>query len=518
MRKITDAGTYRIEGLNVPIAFRGRSDRHNANRRANTTRYSDRSKGTGMEDLYEIMYKYHIKGFEFGNWVTQEQRAEYVAALGTTLEELYSVIGSRNLGFDRNVGIAFGARGARGAIAHYEPVCNMINLTREHGAGSLAHEYGHAIDYNFGGFVDQHKKHTSLSGGRSTAAILPDNVGGILRHLVNQIVDSIRNGKNFAKMEEINKEQMAIDGKVVFSEYFFRRTEIFARFFEQYVSYCLYERGISNRLLAKSWATYASGVVYVQKDDFLKIKPVADKLMKELVEIMNAPRRVKARSAAYPKPVIAKPKSEPKKIEAPKMPKNTTSKAASFKKPEIDLDVSALKKYDELKKQYPGVILLFRDGDFYFCYKNDAIEVAKILIIPLEHKGGADGIPSAGFPSNLLNTYLPKLVRAGKRVAICDPLNPSQPKKGTPAKTIDKSEVLTHANKLGVIEGHGQSVRFTAKLKDLVSLYSGHKQEVLNIVCEKWADDTIRRRGGGRIEHYKEEALKEARRILAKRK
>lgn len=351
MRKITDAGTYSMQGQNVPIAFRGRSDRHNAHRRANTTRYSDLSQGTGMEDLYAIMNKYRIKGFEFGNWVTQEERAEYVAALNTTLEELYSIIGSRNLGIDRNVGIAFGARGSRGAIAHYEPVCNMINLTREHGAGSLAHEYGHAIDYNFGGFVDQHKTYTALSGNRSTAATLPDNVGGILRHYVNQIVDSIRNGKNFAKMEEINKAQRAIDGNIVYGEYYFRRTEIFARFFEQYVSYCLYERGISNRLLAKSWATYMSNVVYVQKDDFLKIKPVADKLMKELVVFMNSTRSIRARAAAYPKPVIVKPKKEekpkpePKKIVAPKKPKTTTGKAAttSKKKDTKDLKPAEMK-------------------------------------------------------------------------------------------------------------------------------------------------------------------------------
>lgn len=84
--------------------------------------------------------------------------------------------------------------------------------------------------------------------------------------------------------------------------------------------------------------------------------------------------------------------------------------------------------------------------------------------------------------------------------------------------TIDKREVQMQARKLGVIEGHGQSVHFTAKLKDLVELYHGHKQEVLNIVCDMWADDTIRRRGGGRVELYKEEAQKEARRIFANRK
>lgn len=332
MRKITDAGTYSVSGQNVPIAYRGRSDRHNAGRVANVSRYADTNPGTGMEDLYAIMRKYSIKGFEFGNWVTQEERAEYVASLPQTLEDLYSVVGSRNLGFDRNVGIAFGARGSRGARAHYEPVLNMINLTREHGAGSLAHEYGHAIDYNFGGFVDQHKTYTALSGGYSIAASLPQNVGGVLRAYINQIVDSVRNGKNFAMMEAINKEREENGAKPLYSDYYFQRTEIFARFFEQYVCYCLSQRNTSSRLLVKSWTTYMSSYVYVERGDFLKIKPVADKLMKELVKFMNTARPIRAKAAPYPKPVIARPKPTPVKKEDPKSITAPVGKAAAKSK------------------------------------------------------------------------------------------------------------------------------------------------------------------------------------------
>lgn len=422
MRKIVDAGTYRSQGKDVTIAHMGRSDQFNANRVANTRRYDDGSTGTGMEDLYAIMNRYNIKGFEFGNWVTQEERAEYVASLGTTLEELYSVVGSRNLGFDRNVGIAFGARGRRGARAHYEPVYNMINLTRMKGAGSLAHEYGHAIDYNLGGFVDQNSRYTALSGGHSIAASLPENVGGILRHYVNQIVDSIRNGKNFAKMEEINKESMATSGVPVFTEYYFRRTEIFARFIEQYVCYCLYQRSISNRLLVKSMETYNKNVVYVQKDDFLKIKPVADKLMKELAAIMSSARSVRARAAAYPKPVITKPNPEAKKIVKPKPTAAPKRKAATKEKGVKSLD----EQFASIKKQYPDAILLFRCGDFYEAYKEDAKEVCKILCITLTHRGKTE---ACGFPFHALDTYLPKLVRAGKRVAIVDALE--DPKNAT---------------------------------------------------------------------------------------
>lgn len=429
MRKITDAGTYSHNGKNVPIAFHGKSDQHNATRKVREGRYVDTNQGSGMEDLYAIMAKYNIKGFEFGNWVTQEERAEYVSSLTPTLEDLFSVLGSRNIGINRNVGVAFGARGSRGALAHYEPVYNMINLTRYKGAGSLAHEYGHALDYNLGSFLDQHKDYPALSGGRSVAASLPENTGGQLRAYVNQIVDSIRNGKNFAKMELANKEAAAQGADPVYSPYWFRRTEIFARFFEQYVCYCLAERQISSRLLVKRWSYYMSFPVYVDKDDFMKVKPVADKLMKEFAKFLNSSKGQRVRATAYPKPVIVKPKPVVKKLDSTKKAKPQTAapkrKAATKEKQPKTL----LEQFDELKKQYPDAMLLFRCGDYYEIYKEDAKEACKILGITLTHRG-KEKTDMCGFPFHALDTYLPKLVRAGKRVAICDALEDPKKAKG----------------------------------------------------------------------------------------
>lgn len=319
MKKITDTGTYRTkDGQHVSISYKGRSDEHNKRRHIqNNSKYSDTGQGNGMEDLYAIMDKYNIKGFEFGNWVTQEERAEYVAAIIPTLEDLVSVVKSRNIGIDKNVGLAFGARGSGKAIAHYEPVLNMINITREHGAGSLAHEYGHALDYNLGAFVDRNAEFTSLSGSHSTATSLPRNTGGQLRAITNQIVDSICNGKNYAIMAKTPG----------YGVYWFRRTEIFARFFEQYVCYKLYSRNIHNRLLTKAWSRYTSHFIYVDKDDFMKILPVADKLMSEIAKFMNNTKGHRLRPTAYPKPVIATPKKEKKK----QVKTETIKKAASLK-------------------------------------------------------------------------------------------------------------------------------------------------------------------------------------------
>lgn len=101
-----------------------------------------------------------------------------------------------------------------------------------------------------------------------------------------------------------------------------------------------------------------------------------------------------------------------------------------------------LTQFKELKAKHPDAMLLFRVGDFYETYMSDAKQASKILSIPLEKskdKQGLDGKPleSVAFPHHALDTYLPKLIRAGERVAICDTLpDPKQKKQDMP---VDES-------------------------------------------------------------------------------
>ncbi|MGL5786850.1 MAG: DNA mismatch repair protein MutS [Bacteroidales bacterium] len=91
-----------------------------------------------------------------------------------------------------------------------------------------------------------------------------------------------------------------------------------------------------------------------------------------------------------------------------------------------------MKQYYEMKAKHPDAILLFRVGDFYETFSQDAIDAAEILGITLTRRanGSASYVELAGFPHHALDTYLPKLVRAGKRVAICEQLeDPKQTKK-----------------------------------------------------------------------------------------
>ena len=101
-------------------------------------------------------------------------------------------------------------------------------------------------------------------------------------------------------------------------------------------------------------------------------------------------------------------------------------------KPKRIADTPLMQQYREMKKKHPDAILLFRVGDFYECMGVDAVKASEILEITLTRRrnGKADSIELAGFPHHALDTYLPKLVRAGQRVAICEQLeDPKQKQK-----------------------------------------------------------------------------------------
>lgn len=229
-------------------------------------------------DQYDIIKYYRLKGFEYGNWVNNNDRVDKLRAAAISLRDLSRVMRSTNLGFDGMVGIAFGARGQSGAKAHFEPDSFMINLTKNNGDNSLAHEYGHAIDYFFGTYIDQNKNYRSLVGGDSSSRKLKDNKGGQIRTLANNIVDNIINDGN--ELSESYKKLI----KSFDLEYWKRRNEIWARFFEQYVAYILNSLKIKNPFLMKN---KYSGSMYLTEKDFMRVKPSMDTFITLISKKMN---------------------------------------------------------------------------------------------------------------------------------------------------------------------------------------------------------------------------------------
>jgi len=102
-----------------------------------------------------------------------------------------------------------------------------------------------------------------------------------------------------------------------------------------------------------------------------------------------------------------------------------------------------MKQYNSIKVKYPDAILLFRVGDFYETFGEDAVKASKILGIVLTKRanGSASHIELAGFPHHSIDSYLPKLVRAGYRVAICDQLEDPKLVKGIVKRGI--TELVT---------------------------------------------------------------------------
>ena len=128
-----------------------------------------------------------------------------------------------------------------------------------------------------------------------------------------------------------------------------------------------------------------------------------------------------------------------------------------------------MKQYNEIKRKYPDACLLFRVGDFYETFGEDAVRASKILGIVLTKRGAGSETETAlaGFPHHSLNTYLPKLVKAGLRVAICDQLE--DPKM---TKTIVKrgvTELVTPGVSMNDEVLHSKSNNF------LASIYFGKK-------------------------------------------
>lgn len=129
-----------------------------------------------------------------------------------------------------------------------------------------------------------------------------------------------------------------------------------------------------------------------------------------------------------------------------------------------------MQQYNRIKTKYPDALLLFRVGDFYETFGEDAIKAARILNIVLTNRNnGGEKTELAGFPHHSLNTYLPKLVKAGERVAICDQLEDPKDTKGIVKRGV--TELITPGVALNDEVLQSKSNNFLAAITYDKSLY-----------------------------------------------
>lgn len=246
-----------------------------------------------MEDMQKIAKDFNLNSIGFGNWVTQEDRFNYLSALILSLYDIDQVLKFKNVGLNGTLSISFGARGSGRALAHFEPKTFIINITRyiddpsidklirflgSGGAGSLAHEYGHAIDYYFGTYREPMLKVASLSYGRTTQAIVPVEKLPPVRMQMNVLINAINSTNGETKSAYRKRLEDNIPG-----DYIIRRNEIFARVFEQYIFYKLKQKGIANSFLHD---TKYMSMAYMRENEFIRVLPEIEYLMEAFRQVL----------------------------------------------------------------------------------------------------------------------------------------------------------------------------------------------------------------------------------------
>lgn len=243
---------------------------------------------TGVTSLEKILSIYKINSVGFGNWVTQEDRFNYISALNIALYDIDKILGfDYNIGLFQTISFSFGARGQGGALAHFETTTFIINVTRYKaagsskqrmflhtgGAGSVAHEYGHALDYYFGTFREYNKELAPALSGGNTTKTRYEKPKTNLRAQMCELLDAIiwetpyKETSNYYKRLKANFE----------GDYMFRRNEIFARCFEKYIQFKLQKKGIVNMFLNEPKYDPRA---YPTDTETAAIVPLFDKLIK----------------------------------------------------------------------------------------------------------------------------------------------------------------------------------------------------------------------------------------------
>lgn len=300
-RNKSDLGKLVDEG---DVPYRGRADQYWRGKLKVVFTPNNKQIRSGIEipksyeydNLDYVESYYGLRAIEFGNWLSQQDRKNYLSGLGLALFDLQQVLGfsPKTISLNKKVSVAFGARGRGNALAHFEPDTFAINITRysrpskiltnkrnfdrtdlltlSGGVGSLAHEFGHALDY-YGGMFLEKTDSGALSGGRSEREkpnlllMKKNSLEGLMEKLLYQIIWKT-DKKHSTYFERLKKANL--------SDYYFRRNELFARAFETYVHYKMQKKKYKNIFLAE---TKYDPKVYLNIAEMKKLEPDFDKLI-----------------------------------------------------------------------------------------------------------------------------------------------------------------------------------------------------------------------------------------------
>lgn len=228
----------------------------------------------------EFRDTFGFRGVEFGNYVTQKERQQFLNESYDALMDLAKLlnVSPRALSLDGQLGFAVGARGIGNANAHYEPNKNVINLTKKSGAGAVAHEWWHALDYFFN--RDDNGTRTKAATSINDTDRFNSGVRNEMRKAFLHLMDVIKNGDYFKRSRALERKLHPNNWG---EGYYDKPTELGARAFQDYVQRRLIERGNVNDFLSsftteEDWNGQPENYPYPKGEDATQISEAFDNL------------------------------------------------------------------------------------------------------------------------------------------------------------------------------------------------------------------------------------------------
>jgi hypothetical protein len=243
MGRAVEAGTKIMEGASVGSAFGKEGGGKKRFSAADLYVAAERRKGgrsvggTAQAATDAIVNRLGFRGLQYGNSVTDDERRHHVQKAAEAMVDLADMTGlpDRAIGLNGTLGLAIGARGRGGAMAHFEPDLKVINLTRKNGVGTFAHEWAHALDNYAAGST------SFLSQGWGS----PD-----LRKSMKSVLGAMVTS-GFTRQVHEEVRAMKKSGFGISADYWTSREEMFARSFEAHVQLKLSKAGRVNTYLTQ---------------------------------------------------------------------------------------------------------------------------------------------------------------------------------------------------------------------------------------------------------------------------
>ena len=184
-----------------------------------------------------------IRGIQWGNYVTDDERKHHLTQVSGAFADLADVMGLRpeDMSLDGALGLAIGARGHAGALAHYEPDTKVINLTRKGGVGALAHEWGHMFDHSLAAYK-HYRSAQGLPGAEGADDPMHKAFSGLRKAMASCGFEQ--------RMRKAVAEHFPSDASRKKRDYWTSPHEVFARAFESHVDHTLRKAGRVNTYLA----------------------------------------------------------------------------------------------------------------------------------------------------------------------------------------------------------------------------------------------------------------------------